>query len=90
MIFMSYSQPAWVIRDTLEVCNDYACAFEKLSTEPLIAPGYFIVAGLKENEGAIISRDRFGAANITTLTDNKWFLVQTNQDHFIGDCPLRC
>lgn len=90
MIFMSYNQPSWVIRDTLAVCKDYACAFEKLSSETLIAPAYLIVAGTKGNEGAIISRDRFGIANITTLTDDKWFLVQTNQDHFSGDCPMRC
>ena len=56
----------------------------------MIAPAYFILAGVKGNEGAIISRDRFGAANIVTLTDDKWYLVQTNQDHFSGDCPTRC
>lgn len=29
-------------------------------------------------------------ANITSLSDDKWFLVQTNFDHFAGDCRIRC
>jgi hypothetical protein len=90
MIFMSYNQASWLIRDTLEQCADYACALNKLSNDPMIAPGYLIVAGTKDYEGAIIARDRFGAANITTLDENHWYLVQTNQDHFAGDCPTRC
>ncbi|TNV77757.1 hypothetical protein FGO68_gene4379 [Halteria grandinella] len=32
MIFLSYNQAAWLIRDTLYECEDYACAFKKLST----------------------------------------------------------
>ena len=75
MIFLSYNQPSWLIRDTLETCPDYQCAFERLSTEPVIAPGYFIVAGTKGNEGAIISRDRYDAANIDTLAADRWYLV---------------
>lgn len=90
MIFFSYNQAAWLIRDTLFECEDYACAFKKLSTDTIIAPAYYIVAGTKDFEGAIISRDRFGAVNITTLDEDHWYLVQTNQDHFSGDCPTRC
>lgn len=87
---MSYNQPAWTIRETLETCADYQCAFNKLSTDTLIAPGYLVVAGVKGDEGAIITRDRFGVANITTLSDERWYLVQTNSDHYTGDCPRRC
>ena len=56
----------------------------------MIAPSYIILAGTQGNEGAIITIDRFFSANIETLTDTKWYLVQTNEDHFKGDCPARC
>jgi hypothetical protein len=56
----------------------------------MIAPCYFIIAGVKENEGAIISRDRFTAANVTSLSNETWYIVQTNEDHFDGICLQRC
>jgi hypothetical protein len=90
LIFFSYNQASWLIRDTLEQCDDYDCAFEKLSTSKIIAPGYYILAGTKGNEGSIITRDRFAAPNITTISDENWYLVQTNQDHYTGECPMRC
>ena len=61
-----------------------------LQTKTVIAGGYFILGGLRENEGAIITRDRTGTIDITTLSENRWYLLQTNQDHFSGDCPIRC
>ena len=56
----------------------------------MIAPGYFILAGVKGNEGAIITRNRYDVANVTALSDDRWYLVQTNSDHYTGDCPRRC
>lgn len=46
-----------------------------LSSTPIIAPTYFIVAGIAGNEGAIISRDRFEVAYSDELTDTKWYLI---------------
>jgi len=65
-------------------CDNYACAKAKYSTSPIISPGYMILGGVSGNEGAIITRDKFGADDITELTADKWFLVQTNDDHFAG------
>ena len=48
------------------------------------------MAGLKDNEGTIISRDRFGVAHADTLSEDRWYLLQTNSDHWTGDCPIRC
>ena len=49
-----------------------------------------IVAGLKENEGAVITRDRFSVAHVDNLTNDKWYVLQTNDDHWTGVCTSRC
>jgi hypothetical protein len=63
-LFAGYKQNTKLIRDTLETCQNFDCAFKALSEEYVIAPSYFIVAGLKNNEGAVITRDRFTIANM--------------------------
>ena len=37
----------------------------------------------------IMTRDRTKVVDYTEIK-NKSFIVQTNQDHFKGDCPIRC
>ena len=90
MIAMGYSQSVKLIRDIMETCDDYDCALKKLSSEPIPSICYFILAGTKDNEGAVITRDRSGPANVTTLTNENWYVLQTNQDHYDGHCGLRC
>ena len=63
-LFAGYQQNTKLIRDTLAHCNNYDCAFKKLHDTTIIAPCYYIIAGLKENEGAVITRDRFAVAHI--------------------------
>jgi len=51
-----------------------------------MAPCYFILAGVQEGEGAVISRGRNDAVDTWTIADNienSWFLVQTNDDHWL-------
>lgn len=90
LVFAGYSQNMKVIRDTFQTCSTYDCAFNKLSTTPQIAPSYYAIAGTQKNEGAIITRDRFGAAHIDLLTKDNWYVSQTNDDHWTGVCTLRC
>lgn len=87
-----YAQVASVLRDTLEKCDNFTCALSKLQNDYTCAPVYFILAGTKDYEGVIISRDQEGPAmgGVQFLNDTTWYLVQTNQDHFKGDCPERC
>ena len=47
LIFMGYSQNMKLIRDTLQECSTYDCAFKKLAYTPQIAPSYFAIAGSK-------------------------------------------
>ena len=89
-LFAGYQQNTKLIRDTLTTCKNYDCAYKQLHDTPVIAPSYFIVAGLNSNEGAVITRDRFSVANLDVLSDDKWFLLQTNDDHWTGVCTARC
>jgi hypothetical protein len=89
-IFLGFPQVSHVIRDTLTECSNYECAFNRLATTRQIAPSYYAVSGLKGQEGAIISRDRYGVAHIDMISDNRWFVSQTNDDHWTGVCTIRC
>jgi len=60
------------------------------ATAPIIAPGYLTMAGVKDYEGAIVSRDKFGAAHIDMINYKNWNVIQTNDDHFAGVCQTRC
>jgi N-acylethanolamine-hydrolysing acid amidase len=75
LIFTGLPSISWLIRDTLTNCEDYACAYKKLLTDKVIAPGYLIVAGVKDYEGALITRDRFGPAHVDNLSADKWYLL---------------
>ena len=76
---------AFAIRDLLEDDSvDFEKAVTRLSTIELITPSYIILGGLKDNQGAVITRDRKKFIDIWWLngTDNRWFLVETNYDHW--------
>jgi len=79
-----------MIRDVLTNCADFECALNNLMTTPIINLSYVIVAGVGNYEGAAISRDRFGSAHVEMLSEENWFVVQTNDDHFTGKCRGRC
>lgn len=89
-LFAGYHQNTKLIRDILQTCKTYDCAYQQLHDTPVIAPSYMIVAGLKENEGAVITRDRFSVAHVDNLTNDKWYVLQTNDDHWTGVCTSRC
>jgi len=93
MLFQGYKEISWNLRETLINCEDYKCAYQNFVSTPLSSLGYIIVAGTKEDEGAIISRDRYGPAHIDSLNSSNghWFLVQTNNDHWLDQgCFNRC
>jgi len=43
---------------------------------------YYITAGAGINEGTVISRNRDNASDVWSLTNESWFEVQTNYDHW--------
>jgi len=90
LVFEGGNDLSWNIRDVLATCKTFACAYKNLLYYPTLSPGYIIMAGIEKNEGAVISRDRDGPANIDLLSDDTWFIAQTNDDKFAGVCQTRC
>ena len=90
MMFEGQDEISWITRQALTNCNNFECALNHFVSAPIIATGYLTMAGIKPYEGAIISRDKFGAAHIDMLSNKTWYLAQTNDDHFDGTCQNRC
>jgi len=76
---------AFLVRNILETQTTYADALNLLANTSTPAPAYIILSGVSDGEGAVITRDRDGAANIWNLDpkSGRWFLVQTNDDHWL-------
>ena len=75
---------SFLIRDVIEKANDFKQAVEMFSTSPLIAPCYLIVAGTEPREGVVITRGRKEAVDLWWLKpeQGRWYLVETNYDHW--------
>lgn len=59
----------FLIRDVVSTPEmDFAQAVKTLSQVPLMADGYLIVGGVKVGEGAVVTRDRKGAADVWKLS----------------------
>ena len=76
---------SFLIRNLLEDESvDFDTAVTTLANSKLIAPCYLIVGGTKTDEGVVITHNRDGACDIWHLNQasGRWFLVQTNYDHW--------
>ena len=74
------------IRDAVaNTAMDFESAVIFLADKPLIAPSYIIVGGTKPREGVVITRDRIAALDLWRLDSEhgRWFLVETNYDHWV-------
>merc|ERR1712002_230855 len=71
-------------RDLMKNVNSYDDAKLKLSTDKLLAPAYFILAGTKSGQGSIITRSRNSTVNVKSLDikNGDWYLIQTNYDNW--------
>lgn len=76
-------QPSHLLRKTLMEANNYDEAVQMLSTAPLIAPVYYIIAGVSTNDGALLTRDRTKSIQPLFLDNKTWYLLQTNYDHWV-------
>jgi hypothetical protein len=88
-VFGTYS-PATLLKHTLEVAESYQEAKDMLINIPVTAPVYLTISGVNPDEGAVITRDRSGAANVWLINHNSptdWAIYQTNHDHWIRPAP---
>jgi len=74
----------FLIRDTLEQETNFDSALNRLAYTSLAAPIYLILGGMNADEGAVITRDRSGPADIWILDSEqgRWFEVEANEDHW--------
>lgn len=82
--------PAFALRRISAEAQNFTHAKEMLENAPLVAPVYFIISGVSENEGAIITRDRSRYQDtllINSQSPVEWNIVQTNYDHWISPAP---
>jgi len=73
----------WHARETMEQATSYQDAKQRLSTQPILSPVYYILGGKNPNEGCIITRslnDTVSVTNIDTSRANGWYVLETNYD----------
>ena len=93
MSFVGFPEISWVIRQTLAECDTYECAYQRTKATTVNSKSYLIIAGTKDDEGVILSRDQFAVANEEFLNSSAgvWNLVVTNNDYWTEEgCYGRC
>lgn len=86
--FLFYRWPTgFLIREVLTNQKYYHSAVKVLAREKLIAPCYFTIVGVNDNEGCVLIRDHdklHRVREIDKVGKDGNYLVQTNHDE--GDC----
>uniref|UniRef100_A0A7S3IXY1 ceramidase n=1 Tax=Strombidium inclinatum TaxID=197538 RepID=A0A7S3IXY1_9SPIT len=92
MTFAGYRELSWLTREALTECDSFDCAYHKIRDTPISALGYVILAGTEGDEGVVVTRNRLSVAheNHLNATAGKWYVVQTNNDHWDSGCFNRC
>jgi len=74
----------FLTRDVMENATSYTHAQSMLANTPMLAPAYFILAGNKADEACVITRDRDAAVDVWHMneTESKWYILETNYDHW--------
>jgi len=80
LIVRGYTPSDILTRKVLLEEKDYKSVLKKLSNTKISAPVYYIISGKNGNEGAVIERDPKKPNAVYELTEERWFLVQTNYD----------
>lgn len=79
------------IRRVAEAACSYGEALGFLQALPLPAYSYFVLAGARAGEGAVVTRNRDAAANVWRLPSRPnpafWWLLETNYDHASQPAP---
>lgn len=75
LLFKSYTPSAWLIREVLISQNSFAAARKILIETTVDAPIYYILSGIKPNEGTVIEKSTVGVHAVYDLNETTWFLV---------------
>lgn len=72
----------------MENATSFDEAVKILEANDLIAPAYFIVGGLEPYEGIVITRSQYEMVDVWKMNKTspgieKWYLLETNYDHWL-------
>lgn len=65
--FLGVQRTTMMIRDVAIKCEDFQCAVDYVMKTSTTTPAYYTIAGIKENEGIIITKDRFSVVHVEKL-----------------------
>ncbi|KAL4467892.1 hypothetical protein ABPG74_013227 [Tetrahymena malaccensis] len=85
LLFTTNVPALYLVREFMETVDTYDEAVLKFKTTPTVDPVYYIVSGPGLYDGTVIEKDRDFVKQSFILTDETWFLVQTNYDRDIPD-----
>uniref|UniRef100_A0A665T705 Acid ceramidase n=1 Tax=Echeneis naucrates TaxID=173247 RepID=A0A665T705_ECHNA len=73
---------SFLTRSVLENANSYEEAKTRLAQTKLLAPAYFILGGNQTGQGCIITRSRLLSIDLIDQKLGRWFVLETNYDHW--------
>uniref|UniRef100_A0A665TIF4 Acid ceramidase n=1 Tax=Echeneis naucrates TaxID=173247 RepID=A0A665TIF4_ECHNA len=75
---------SFLTRSVLENANSYEEAKTRLAQTKLLAPAYFILGGNQTGQGCIITRSRLLSIDLLEIDQKlgRWFVLETNYDHW--------
>lgn len=83
MLLTGAQTPGQHARRVFEQANDFDSALRMFEGTALVDEVYYIVGGSRAGQGAVVTRDRIGTANIWRLEPHRsFFLLETNYDHW--------
>lgn len=82
----------FMMREVMENAETFDEAVKMLQKRHLIAGAYYIVGGVRPDQGVIITRNQLRAVdtwrlNSSSTQADKWYLFETNYDHW-KDVPI--
>lgn len=85
LLFTNNIPALYLVREFMETEDNFDDVVLKFKTTPTVDPVYYIVSGPGLYDGTVIEKDRDFVKQSFILTDETWFLVQTNYDRDIPD-----
>lgn len=83
MLLTGAQTPGQHARRVFEQADDFDSALKMFESTDLVDEVYYIVGGARPGEGAVVTRDRIGTANVWRLNPRQsFFLLETNYDHW--------
>ncbi|XP_071099644.1 N-acylethanolamine-hydrolyzing acid amidase-like [Haliotis cracherodii] len=80
---------SFLVRQVLDTNTGFRDAVERLSTTPIHAPVYYIVGGVNQGEGVVITRDRMTAVDQMYMNPahGNFYVLETNYDNWTTPPP---